>query len=237
MALAEQVFDCPPIWTLYRQNGQSFIRIFEDERFPGLERMLLLTPDMKEGSLYFSDTAAAGPGLFHGPTMELLMINYLAQGKGAVLHACGIVKRDSGMIFVGESGAGKSTLAGLWAQRSGVDILSDDRIIVRKMGDRYWMYGTPWHGEADYASPQGVALEDIFFLRQGVENAVEPVNAMSAVSRLVTCSFPPHWDAKGMNFTLGFFADAAANVPCHELTFVPDSSVIDFIRAFSDAQK
>jgi hypothetical protein len=234
MRHAETVFDCPPIWTLYRQDGDSLIQIFGDQRFPGLESILRLTPGQKEGALYFADSAGADAGPFHGPAMELLMINYLAQGRGVITHACGIERGGKGILFVGESGAGKTALARLWGHGGGVDILSDDRVILRNRGGRYWIYGTPWHGEGGFASPRGGGLKAIFFLRQGTENVVEPVKAVNAVSRLLTCSFPPYWDAEGMEFTLGFLEDAVASVPCHELSFVPDSRVIDFVRAFCD---
>ena len=228
MACAEKAFDCPPIWTLYRQNGASFIRIFGDELFSGLESILLLTPDMQEVSLYFSTTAAANKGPFHGPAVELLMINYLAQGRGTIVHACGIERAEKGILFVGESGAGKSTLANMWAQEAGVDLLSDDRVIVRKKGDRFWMYGTPWHGEAAFGSPRGVPVERVLFLRHGQENSIKEMRAIDSISRLITCSFLPHWDPQGMAFSMDLFTDLAAHVPCAEFTFKPDRSAIEF---------
>ena len=42
---------------------------------------------------------------FFGPIIELLMINYLAQGYGLIIHACGIEYDSKGMLFAGESGA------------------------------------------------------------------------------------------------------------------------------------
>jgi len=46
---------------------------------------------------------------------------------------------------------------------------------------------------------------------------------------LVRC-FPPLWDAEGMRFTLDFCAHLVGEVPCYELGFVPDGSVVDFVR-------
>ena len=42
---------------------------------------------------------------FFGPIIELLMINYLAQGYGLIIHACGIEYDSKGLLFAGESGA------------------------------------------------------------------------------------------------------------------------------------
>ena len=134
------------------------------------------------------------------------------------------------MLFVGESGAGKSTLATMWDQETDVEVLSDDRTVVRKKGDEYWMYGTPWHGEAKYGTPRAVRLERIFFLRHGAHHSSKQVSEIKAVSQFLICSFPPYWDPRGMEFSMELFSDVAAQVPCEELTFTPERSVLDFIE-------
>jgi len=223
----ERIFDCPPIWALYRQNGNSIIKIAPD--LECLRRTLVLSPLIQNADLYFDDEAGGFMDPFYGPTMEILMVNYLAQGKGCIVHACGIAREGKGLLFVGESGAGKSTIANLWDQETGVDILSDDRILVRKKGRHYWMYGTPWHGEAKFATPKAVRLEKIFFLRHGPTNAIGKTKGIDRVSQLLTGSFPPYWDAQGMAFTMALFSDLTHHVPCHELTFKPDKSALDLV--------
>lgn len=226
--LAEEVFHCPPIWSLARRNGLSFIEIYGD--LCGLERTLVLPDHLESADLYLSGVVPAGGDLFYGPTLELLVLNYLAQGRGAILHSCAVARDGRGVVFVGESGAGKSTLARLWAQEQRVTILSDDRAIVRKTGGAFRVYGTPWHGEAAFSSPLGVKLERIFFLRHGEKNAVRAWMGTAAVSHLLTCSFLPHWDAGGMAFSLEFLAELAAAVPCQELTFTPDRRAIELVE-------
>lgn len=93
-------------------------------------------PSQKHRPL-FADNCTRFIDPYFGPTMELLLMHYLAQERGVILHACGIVIEDRGIPFLGESGAGKSTLARMWDQENGVDILSDDRIIVRKQGRKF----------------------------------------------------------------------------------------------------
>jgi len=154
----------------------------------------------------------------------------LAQSGGAIIHSCGIARSGSGILFVGESGAGKSTLARMWAEENGVDVLSDDRIIVRKKNHHFWMCGTPWHGDAPYSSPRGVRLERVFFLKHGQENSVEQIKGTDPVLHLLTCSFPPYWDPDGMAFSMDLFTELAAHVPCQELAFRPDRSAIEFVN-------
>jgi hypothetical protein len=92
------------------------------------------------------------------------------------------------------------------------------------------MYGTPWHGEAKYGSPRAVRLERIFFLRHGPNHSIKQITGIEAVSKFLTCSFPPYWDPRGMEFSLELFSDLAARLPCEQLTFKPERSVINFIE-------
>jgi hypothetical protein len=105
----KKVFECPPIWTLYRQNGTSIIKIFDT--LSGLQRTLVLPPRLEKADLYFAGSSGRFIDPFFGPTMELLLLNYLATAKGVILHACGVAKNGRGVLFVGESGAGKSTVS------------------------------------------------------------------------------------------------------------------------------
>ena len=224
----KKIFDSPPIWSLIRYQGKSAIKIFE--KYEGLQRTLILPPRLDQAELFFNPSGSRFMNPFFGPTLELLMINCLAREKGVILHACGIAQDGSGTLFAGESGAGKSTMAGIWSPENGIEVLSDDRTVVRKKDGEFRMYGTPWHGEAKFGSPQSARLDKIFFIRHGDANSVRKMKGAEAVQSLLTCSFPPYWDSAGINFTLEFFSQMAAAVACYELFFKPDMSVIELIK-------
>ena len=65
-------------------------------------------------------------------------------------------------------------MARLWADRPGIRLLSDVRIVLRTDGDRIIAYGTPWQGDAHYASPASGELAAVFFLHQASDHAVKP---------------------------------------------------------------
>jgi hypothetical protein len=221
-----KAFDCPPIWSLFRKGDMSVVEIFPD--IPSLKRALVFKTPLREADLYLMNNEVADS--FYGPTLELLMVNYLAQGYGIILHGCGVVWQGKGLLFVGESGAGKSTMARLWSKEEDAEVVSDDRTIVREKGNEFWMYGTPWHGEGKFASPGAARLERIFFLTKRKVNALRWLKGVDPVSRFLTCSFPPYWDPGGMDFTLEFLTKLAKKVHCEELSFKPDRSVIDFLK-------
>jgi hypothetical protein len=228
IALGEKVFDSPPIWTLYRENGNSIIRLFPE--MTDLQRTLFLPHHLKHADLFFANDSDRFTDPFFGPTLELLLIHYLAQERGVILHACGIVIEERAILFLGESGAGKSTLARMWDKENGVHILSDDRVIVRKEDSEFRAYGTPWHGEAAFGSPRQAKLERIFFLRHGKENSVKDMKGLDLVSQLLTCSFPPLWHSQGMELILELFNQLATQVPCQELSFRPEKNALALVK-------
>jgi hypothetical protein len=165
----------------------------------------------------------------YGSLNQALMINLLPHYKGMMFHACGIDDRDHGYLFLGNSSHGKSTISKLWSENHAT-VLNDDRIIVREKEGELWMYGTPWHGTFGEVSSKGLLIQKIFFLRHGKKNSVAPKEGREAVSMLLTRCFPPLWDKKGMEYTLGLCHLITNKVPCYELNFVPDRTIIDLVR-------
>ncbi len=121
-------------------------------------------------------------------------------------------------------------MANLWASQPGVTVLSDDRLVLRAGRREVWMYGTPWHGDARLASPARVRLAGVFFLRAHRKHLLRPLERPEAAARLFACSFPPFYSASGLEFTLASMDAVTAAVPCRELGFVPDQSVVEFVR-------
>ncbi|MGB7436362.1 MAG: hypothetical protein WBR26_20005 [Candidatus Acidiferrum sp.] len=165
------------------------------------------------------------------PLDELAMMHRLALSQGAEVHALGLADRDgSGYLFIGHSGAGKSTTARLWMAESGVTLLSDDRIILRKHDNRFWMYGTPWHGDAGVASPGRAPLCAIFLLEQAATNELVKISSLKAAAELFARSFVPHYLKGGIQFTLGFLDQLTRSVPCSILRFTPTPGAVEAVR-------
>lgn len=162
------------------------------------------------------------------PLSQLLIVWLMAQGRGLMVHACGIKDGDKGYLFAGNSGHGKTTMAKLW-RRHGM-VLNDDRIILRPKDGRYRMYGTPWHGLYTRVSSESVPLEKIFFLGRSETNSAVPVTKTAAGAKLLSRSFPPLWDKDGMLSTLDLVHGLTTKVPCFDFGFIHDRSVVEFAR-------
>jgi len=228
-----ELFDSGGLWKLYRQGGDYLYRFhspvfgerpYKEARFNADFTVgeVTLNADCHDRRLPVSP--------LEYPLDELLMTNLLARGRGVEIHAFGMRDRDGrGYLFTGHSGAGKTTTARLW-EKEGVLVLSDDRIILRNLDGKIWMYGTPWHGEAKLAAAERTELTRIFVIGHGMRNVLEPLAPAEAVARLFARSFVPFHDAAALAFTLEVLQEIADSVPCAELRFVPDASVVEFIR-------
>lgn len=176
---------------------------------------------------------AAGTPIFplEYPLDELAMMHRLALGEGIEVHALGLADDDgSGYLFLGHSGAGKSTTAQLWKQQPGVRLLSDDRIILRPRGDKIFMYGTPWHGDAGVASPESTQLTAIFLLEQSPTDQLFPLSQSQAAAELFARAFVPHYLKSALQFSLDFTDQVTRSVPNSIFRFAPTPGAVEAIR-------
>lgn len=231
---ADIIFDSEMVWSLYRRNDQYIFLLQSPVLSPQLYRIARFSNDFRQGQVFSNPITPADnnnsyfPDPLEFPLSEVLMVCLLAQGRGIMMHACGIDDGGRGYLFAGNSTHGKSTLARIWQDHA--TILNDDRIVLRLREGRFWMYGTPWHGDYTGISPHGVPLEKVFFLHKAPANAVHKKQGVTAASMLIARAFPPLWDDAGMSFSLDFCARLTENVPCYSLDFVPDHDIVDFVR-------
>ena len=233
-----KIFDSGGPWQLYHHDGAYRFRFTSSAVGPFPYKVACFNPGFTNGEIYLNrHYLNRGRPLYplEYPLDELLMLNLLAKGLGVEVHACGIVDdQGNGHLFLGQSGAGKTTMARLWQNIEGVQILSDDRIILRQMGTDIWMYGTPWHGEAELACPAQVRLARVYFLRHGQKNELVRQREAEAAARIFACSFPPFYNPEALEFTLGFLEEVIEAIPCYELRFLPDDRVVGFLQSHQD---
>lgn len=235
--LGPVLFDSGGVWTLHASRGELVYGFVPGETSPQGGRtystLMRLDQDLTRGSIYVkapANESSLRVRALSQASGEVLTVAMLSRGRGVELHGLGLRSQDTGYLFCGVSGAGKSTVARIWRDEPELEILSDDRIIVRKADGGLRIYGTPWHGDAGAASPGSAPLQQLFFLRQGSTNHVRALSPGEAAGRLMTCCFATFWDPVGMAFTLSVLEEISTAVPCYELTFVKDHSMVDFVR-------
>ena len=240
------MFDSGCVWSVH-EFGDGFLFDFATERFGKRPyKRLLVDAEFRHARVLLNEeclTADDASRALEYPLDELLITHHLSLGRGVELHSCGLIHEDGeSFLFVGHSGAGKSTTARLWAQDA-ADVLSDDRIIVRRdyagpryiqENSRFVMHGTPWHGEAAFASPGRAPLRRIFLLEHGRENRIEPLSRSVAVGELLARSFTPFYQSRFIDPVLALLEELVDAVPCYRFHFVPDQTAVETILEFHD---
>jgi len=229
------VFDSGATWRLLKSSDE-FLFIFQSTtgaaapyRSARFNRRFT-EGDVQVSSRHFDTVEAASVYALQYPLDELLVIHQLAQGKGVEIHGCAVRDCDGRVfLFAGQSGAGKSTLARLWLNRPDVTLLSDERVVLRTDADRIDAYGTPWHGDARLTSPQHGPLAAIFFLHHGPAHRVVACGTPLSAAKLFSCAFLPFHDIDAVDRTMAALERVTGEVPCRDLWFAPDRSVIDAI--------
>lgn len=228
----ELLFDSGAVWRMYRENSGYRIECHSDAFEAGPYKVARFDPSFTRGTILIRpDILPLELPPLDYPLDELLMVNLLGRNRGVELHSCGVIdEAGRGHLFVGMSGAGKSTTAHLW-EGSSRGVVSDDRVIVRAQDGAMWMYGTPWHGEAELSLATRVPLAAVYLLVQAAENEIRTIPAAAAVARLFGCSFPPFYDAPSLDYTLQFLEGLVGAVPVRELRFTRDRSVVELVLA------
>lgn len=230
----QPAFDSGATWRLFHVDGENVFEFTSpligdlpykqlriDRSFARAELVLSRAPLKRHG----------GISAIEYPVLELLVTNYLAHhGQGIEVHGCGLIDAETrGHLFLGHSGAGKSTTAGLWQKHRSAEILSDDRLILRMHEGAVWMYGTPWHGEAEFASPSRAKLNRIYILQHGRQNQFFPVAPGLAVAEVFARSFPPFHSPEGLAQTVEFLKRALECVHVYDFHFLPDHTSINAV--------
>lgn len=166
--------------------------------------------------------------------LQIILISYLSRRDGAFVHSVGIKdKNGEGFMFVGKSGAGKSTTARLWHKNSHAQVLNDDRMIMRKINNLFYIYGTPWHGDFnDYLASrqETVRLGRLFFIFHSKKNQFMSLAGNKIFTNLYPNIFFAFWDKESLEKTLGLCDALTKAIPSYSLGFKNTKQVIRFVR-------
>lgn len=170
--------------------------------------------------------------------LQIFLIYYFAsKGRGLVVHSTGIkdkAKRGKGYLFAGISGAGKTTTSKIWdKQAKDIMVLNDDRIIIRKINNKFYLYGTPWHGDfSDYlkVSVERARLSKLFFIYHKNKNKAQKVIPREFFNLFFQSVFLPFWDKRGLKTVSNFMIELILSVPCYKFGFKNNKKIIDYVR-------
>jgi hypothetical protein len=153
----------------------------------------------------------------------------LARQGGFLVHAASAIRGGRAFLFAGVSGAGKTTISHL--APSDATLLTDEISYVRRQGNEYRAYGTPFAGElARVGENVSAPLHTLFLLEKGLENRIEPVAAADAIRLLLRNILFFAEDPELVNLVFRSACEFVERIPVRRLIFVPDERVWEIIR-------
>ncbi|MEK7543650.1 MAG: hypothetical protein AAB557_02185 [Patescibacteria group bacterium] len=111
----------------------------------------------------------------------------LKKHGGLILHGSALVHNNLGYVFVGPPGAGKSTMRKLFSDYT---CLGDDTAIVRKVGKRYYMFGSPFYQKTNIAySNVKIPLRGVYILKQATITKLVHLSYAESLSQILANTF------------------------------------------------
>jgi hypothetical protein len=233
-----KIFDSGQSWSMHKRDNTYYI-VYNS---PSGERPFWIA---KSNEDFSKITVYCNPGMngsareagtitnpVRYPLDQIILMYYLARHSGILIHASGIEIKQKGYIFAGRSGAGKTTIAMQFLARHYAGLLSDDRVILRKINHSFRVFGTPWPGKGGITRNMNIPLAGIFFLQHSSHNRVEQVDARTALEGLLPVASIPWFDPGRMNDILQTCEKLIENVPAYMLSFRPDTEVVDVLEEF-----
>jgi len=161
------------------------------------------------------------------PLDQIILLHHLALKGGLIVHSTGLAHADQGVLMAGRSGAGKSSVARLLAPGRTYSVISDDRMVVKKVNGGYHAFGTPWPGEAKIALNRSFPLGPIFFLTQAATNRARRLSQADALKRLLPVASIPWYDDQVLPQVLDFCGDIVKHTTNFDLQFTLDGRLTE----------
>ena len=147
-----------------------------------------------------------------------VICDYIINKGGFFLHCSCLRYKGEAIIFTAPSGTGKSTHASLWRKRFGgeVEMINDDKPLVREKDGRFYIYGTPWRGKHGIGSNISAPIRAIVYIRQADENIAEDISPFEALSLILQQTVMPS-DKSALSALLDLLGRLMENVQMYKL--------------------
>ena len=196
------------------------------------------------GAIHLSSRTAeiSTPSLDRAPSalartiVFILTTSLPRERNGLLLHACGLSDVNTGKAFAfcGPSGAGKSTIAKL--AHAGLQIMSDENVVVRLETPGPMLYSTPFWGQnTPESNIRRVRLQKplaaIFILKQSPRWFLQPLRPMQAIMELLATEKVAIERPQSAQAWLDVAFRLVTQMPVYKLGFLPAKDLWSFLAS------
>jgi len=238
---AEKVFEAPfmeetssgaeltekPFWSVWRDSKSVYVKVASEVNAAG--PVLVMGNSATVWDLFMNSEETQVDPLTY--PLDGLILYYLTALKGAVMiHASAVNAGGRGWLFSGRSGRGKTTIARLFDSK-GIEVIHDDRVILVKSNNKWHIYSTPVYSND---VPRDVELEHIWLIEHGGSNISKPLTGAMATAMVMANCIQQNWSGDMTKALLLQIEDLTGSVPVSKLSFVPDTTVCDYLILRND---
>jgi MoaA/NifB/PqqE/SkfB family radical SAM enzyme len=220
--LGKEVYKRYP-WRIYRKNGSWIYKgVSSNQDDSNMNRVMIFNEDHTHAIIYNNGAEQFLKGGLNSLTLfrtdQFLLARILADRKGCILHSSAAALKGYGLVFVGHSGAGKSTTLQILNEK--VEMLSEDRNIIRRRPDSFRIYSTWSNLKAPTGPSASAPLSAIFFLVKSRQNRLVPIEDRKEILiRLTACLIRPLMTADWWEKSLSLIEQIAREIPCYDMEF------------------
>lgn len=232
------LFDANRSWSVLT-GGKSRVIVHAPRGLESAVWAASFESGMNHVSVACSDSLYHGTDIYahvesplHYPLDQVLLMYAMDGETGIIVHAAGMIVNQQSYIFVGQSGAGKSTLMSLMTESEMGNIMSDDRIVVRRREGAMIGYGSPWPGDARIARPTRAPIAACLFLEHAAHNSITANSKTEALRALLPVSSILWHEKHLVEPALAVCERIVSTIPCYSFKFTPDQSAIEMFREF-----
>ncbi len=227
-------------WAISRKNGTWIYRGVTPDSDSELHRVAVFDADYTKAAIFSTprhEELVRREG-FHSlsllPSDQIWLVPLLADRNAVLLHSAAAILNGQGLLFVGHSGAGKSTTMTMLKDR--VEILCDDRNVVRRWDEGWRVHGTWSHGDVSDVSPASAPLRAILFLQQDTCNEIVPISDRKLIwRRLLATLIKPMMTAEWWQKEISVIERIVEEVPCYTMCFDKSGAIVPGLERLTRA--
>ena len=204
-----------------REDGLSYATITFSEDFRTIDCELADVSEIGGAPLAERTQVALGQ----------CVLNALPMFGGFTFHASCIDVCGHALMFSAPSGGGKSTQTALWKRfyPASVRYINDDTPILRKVGNDYHAFGSPWAGTSGINENRHAKVRALVYVKQGGTCSLRPMEEqekMLCAMRSVRMQFFPEQRRRQTALLFEFLR----GVPAYELTCDISRAAVETVK-------